>query len=243
MLFHRSRRTRLERSVRPNRLRAATTGGLSSGVSVVGTETASSGSSVESAIVPIPSGSTGELLVAVLAYGSTGTTVTGPTGWTELYDTASSGKQVAYYRVTDGSEGGDAEWTSTDLRRFAAVMYRISGAAASSFIASEFEVAPSAIATQTMTPSPSVTPSWGSAKNLWIVTLSSRQSIGAFTEPSGYGDQIFVNPPPIGTSGFYCRLATAHRFLSATTEDPDAWGVVDGDLMSAAAATIAVRPG
>ncbi len=135
---------------------------------VVGMESYQSGTGgITSHAVTLPSGITsGNLLLIFFRTGDTGVTHT-LSGWTELATRDSNGRTTIFYKVADGTEGSTATITTGAARRSVANSYRItgySGTPEAAFVASD-----------TNNP-PSLSPSWGSAKNLWISMVSTRNN-------------------------------------------------------------------
>lgn len=83
---------------------------------------------------------------------------------------------------------------------------------------------------------PSLTPTWGSAENLWIAIASVDNGNTAVTvDPTNYTALADLAGGATGT-----LLAVAHRLLTAATDDPSAWTIDTSRRWCTA--TIVVRP-
>ena len=129
---------------------------------------------------PLPSGiQAGELLVLFVAAGPFGggtADIIAPSGWTQLFHTANTDRFGCYYKVATGSEGATVAVSTTGNRSWATNSYRVSGYQGT-------PVAGTSATGATASPNPpSVSPSWGSAKTLWIACEADFS--GANTAPS-----------------------------------------------------------
>jgi hypothetical protein len=168
-----------------------------------------------------------------------GPTVTPASGWTELATSNNGDTFKIYARIADGSEGATATFTNTGNQRATAVTYRITGARTVSPPTSSEIAVSSAVQASTATPDPpSLTPSWGSAENLWIaVTFSTDGGFTFNSYPTDYtlGQQ---NVQTDGGSGN--AVSVAARLLTATSEDPGTFGTTTS--RNRTTHTVAVRP-
>src|SRR5690606_4285312 len=68
---------------------------------------------------------------------------------------------------------------------------------------------------------PSLTPSWGSAENLWLAVDSTRRTDNDFTAaPTDYDGLLTAESAASSTSTVNCRIGAAHRVLTASSEHP-----------------------
>ena len=193
--------------------------------------------------VTLPSGiQSGNLLLMFISVDSANDELT-RTGWTTLANDGSANSERKYIlaRIADGTEGATASFTNATAQTASANTYRITGARNG---LTSSEIAVSAIVNQTSNVAsadpPSLTPSWGSAENLWFaVAFINDSAIGSVTAyPTNYslGQLSNIN----GSSASGQAVLTAARLLSASTEDPSAFTWTTGRRSSAY--TVAVRP-
>lgn len=217
-----------------HKLRRASGGGGAFPV-VEATNTGFSNSQVSSHSVPLPSGiQSGDLLLIILAFQHNGGGDWNlPTGWTALYtqdNGAGIGQQVCYYREADGSEGATQTVTTNVVGRAGYNSYRISGYQG----APEAATTPDSGASTSPNP-PSLTPSWGAAKTLWIATTSQDHNNQPSAIPTNYGDTINGT----GTTSVGATMSSCRRELEATNDNPGAFTITSNRWV---AATIAIRP-
>src|SRR5690606_34989608 len=114
--------------------------------------------------------------------------------------------------------------------RFAAIVYRITGAES---VSASFE-------TSNTTNPPSLTPGGGSQDTLWIAAATTRSANNNFTAaPASYGSLLNIgNGTNMGNS--YVRVASAVRTLTAASENPGNFTASGSN--NPHAATIAVLP-
>lgn len=188
--------------------------------------------------VDIPAGSGGLLVIAIRSARGTGTsTPNAPAGWTQVADTGgqAGGDLAILARVADDSEGDAVTVDFSASGSAAWVAYRVTGSA---LLGSIIEAA---VDSQVDSP-PNLTPSWGAANNLWIAVDSIRGYLNDFlAAPADYEGLTSAVSAESGAAASQSRIATAHRALSAATEDPGAFGR-DGSFTATRVATIAVRP-
>jgi len=162
--------------------------------------------------------------------------ITPPTGWTELIEVeqglSAEFRFACFYRVLDGTEADTVTATTPGKNtRHSYICYQISGYNGTPEI--------STVSTQdTANPdAPSLTPSWGSAPNLWIVGHTHRVGVITMSAlPAGYSDMITVSPaynytPYFGTG---CKNATA------ASDDPGTFTLSTGTNMYGIAFTFAI---
>jgi hypothetical protein len=153
----------------------------------------------------------GDLLVAIFCTGSasTVTTITTPSGWTQLSQDA-GGIVCAvgiFYRVADGTEGGTTvNFVTSAARRASSIVYRI---AAGSFNSSDpIEVGPVATGVSTTPTIPAYSPSWGSLDTLTIAGVGADNLRAFVGRVSGYSAILQAS----GTSAIstYTNTYAAH---------------------------------
>lgn len=195
------------------------------------------GDGLEDHPVPMPSGVTsGDLLLMFLNVSRvTDGAPSVPSGWTVLYNAnystgTSHNKARCYYRVADGSEGATVTVSSAVFPRMSATTYRISN----------YQGTPEAgspVNGVSVNPNPpSLSPSWGSDKTLWIA-INHSSAGSTVTHPTSYGGAVD------GYTGvfneFHARTATSHRELEAASEDPGVFTL--GQSVDWVANTVAIR--
>lgn len=199
-------------------------------------QTTSGGSSASSIAVTMPSGiAAGDLLIVVLSHGTSLVTWGTPGGWTAL---AFGQSNAIFYRIATGSESSTYTFTPSVAGILTASAWRITGSHASA--APEVQSTNSSTSTKNADP-PSLTPSWGSAKNLWITVfgvVNNPLSLSFTSYPAGYS----LNNTAVssGTSLSGCHFIAARK-LEATTEDPGTYAT-GGNSGRYLVATIAIRP-
>lgn len=149
-------------------------------------------------------------------------TITWPTGWTELYQaTDSEMAGGAAYILGDTT---DLTITTSAAVESAWVVYKILGHnSASNPPEAGTEVLGGGGGTSTPNP-PSLTPSWGSSANLWLVALSWSQgntSSNLTSLPTNYANALVSYNTTDAGAGVYCGDRTA----TATSEDPGAYAM------------------
>ena len=189
--------------------------------------------------VPLPASiSAGDRLFIHIGLASSAgaRTLTTPSGWTELYNVVGGGdlrRFVGYYKTASGSEGGTVTITASAASIWATNSYRISGHGAG------IEAATPATASSSAPNPPNLSPSWGSAKTLWIATCGDvAGTAGSATEPSGYGSLISVYHDIVGNNA--CRAASARLESEAASEDPGAFTIPSSG--NNAATVIGIQP-
>ena len=179
----------------------------------------------------------GELLIIfVSANNNAGVTFTTPSGWTQLYNVTGGGnmrRHACYYKVATGSEGASVTLTGSTNATFAANSYRISGYQGTP------EAATPATGSSASPNPPSLTPSWGSAKTLWLAVAADISTSGtAPTAPTNFGSGITAQGNTFGAN--QCRTSSSRRELESTSEDPGTFTI--GSSNQWIAATVAIRP-
>lgn len=150
----------------------------------------------------------GEYLIAAMC-STTAATFTWPGGWTELYDaTYNSGGNgfTAGYKVAAGSDANPT-LTLSSGGQCSYLAARVSGAG-------NIEVGGTVTAALANPDPSSFSPSWGSAKTLWMPVFS--ETGGTLTSsPSSY--------TTIGSNAGFNLLGWAQRSLEAASEDAGAF--------------------
>jgi hypothetical protein len=192
--------------------------------------------------ITLPSGiQSGDLLLMFLSVDG-GTDNLTNTGWTRLLTEFTTDSECRYVlgRIATGSEGSTVSFTTTNSEHSAAVTYRITGARndlTTNAIAVSGSVNTGGNAT-TVNP-PSLTPSWGSATNLWFATAMI--SDGAITSVVSYPtDYNLGQNATFHSNSAGQGVLVAARILTASSEDPGAFTWTTA--RRASAYTIAVRP-
>ena len=169
----------------------------------------------------------GDLLIIDLVL-SSGPTVTTPSGWTELFKVISSGQITiaSYWKNSDGGEGGSVAVTVGRSVEGGHTSYRISG----------WQGTPEAATNASDADPPNLTPSWGSAENLWIALCGWHTETTDITAPpSNYSNLLTAN-----SSGDRSNIGTAERILAASSENPGTFTGAANEYPRSA--TIAVQP-
>lgn len=173
--------------------------------------------------VTLPAGVTpGDLLIAIVRLGGSGTLLTPASGWTAAVNQTNL---LIMHRVANGSEGETVTVTSSGQRFFAAISLRITGA-------SEGPTAAGALGVT----SPLVTAGWGEADNLFMAVSSTRNT-GVLTPPASY-DGVVTSSTGGGQAA---ELAVAFRELTAASDTPGEWAF-SGTLQTQVAASLVVGP-
>jgi hypothetical protein len=143
-----------------------------------------------------------------------GAAVATPAGWVKRYAGTNLPSSVFFYRWADGSEGGTVTVTSTGTTAYAYWSARVVGADPA-----KNPEAGTVVEVTTANPNPpSLTPSWGSEKTLWLVALAAQGTRTVSAYPANYtGNQSEVTS---GTTATDARSAIATRELQAASEDP-----------------------
>lgn len=180
----------------------------------------------------------GNLLLAFAELQNSGTW-TVPSGWNQFTGQVgggSTGQLTAFWKIADGTEGGTSPtFTSSSASTASWQVRRVTGWHGSA--------SPEMVSTNgdnsNADPS-SITPSWGSANNIYIAVAGHASlSAAAFTAgPSGYSD--FTNSGQ-STGGSSTSTASAYKIATSSSEDPGAF-TAGGSNRYWATYTIAIRP-
>lgn len=186
--------------------------------------------------VTLPSSIAANDLILIFVTNSGGQSVeNAPSGYT-LIDVHQSGDQTciaAYYKIAAGGE------TSTTIDWFgtpdgdAYICYRITGYNSTTPVA--FISTQESNGAQT-TPDPaSLSPSWGSADNLWLALINCGADGGTPTAPSGYSNLLFQT----GTGTPDCFIASSQKTATASSENPGAYSANSSVYQEM---TVAIQP-
>ena len=183
-------------------------------------------------VITLPSGIvTGDLLLVVYqpAGGSTAST---PTGWTLLASsTNATYYSYVFYLIATSSVASTLPIPMSGYVRATAVSYRIS--------VNTFSGTPEIKYAAGSTSSPALSPSWGSADNLWIAGLTNVYSGKTTAAPTNYSGFMSVGP---GTASVaYSEIGTAYRNYTSSSDTPGLW-TTTGSFTGPNALTIVVKP-
>ncbi len=148
------------------------------------------------------------------------------------------------YKDLDGSEGGNVVVTVPTSRKFCAIAYNI---AAGTFDTGQAPVFSTVATNINGTPdSSSLSPSWGSADNLWISAFNleaeeADDDTWTTGAPTSYTDLAQTTTSTGAGSGTNACLASAERANATGTEDPSNFTTVQTDRQWTAY-TIAIKP-
>lgn len=209
----------------------------------VTTRLSTQGTDSTSFVITLPDGSnvSGRRVIVVASNEGTGST-TWPTSPAFTEFVAGNGTAthiaIAYRNIngTEGFSGTDDTITVTGASvQWNAHAYLLTSDEFDSATAPEG--AATAIGTNNGTTNPpSLTPSWGSANNLWIAASALRFAGNWTAAPTNYTNLLSSNGGDANAP-----LGTARRVLTATSEDPATFSH-DGGNTAWVATTIAIRP-
>jgi len=171
----------------------------------------------------IPSGSTGDLVVVFAMRDSTSTSITPPADFTD--ETTNTVAQCFWW-IADDSRTTDS-FTSGSNRDMCHHVYRIEAGTFNTTTPMEFD-GPD---TNTTDP-PSLSPSWGSAKTLWICGARSRTNTTVTGVPTDYADELE------NVANADVTMGSARRTNEASSEDPAAWSFASSSVPTAWTAAI-----
>ena len=178
--------------------------------------------------------SAGDMLLVVITVYNAGTppaSITEPATWSTLGELDNAGTRTkAFWKIASGSEGANVV-ISHSSGRPGAIAYRITGHHASA--------APEIQMVATADP-PSLTPTWGSAPNLWIAAIGGDANTNTTnpTAPATYTDNAVTSNGANGDSG---KSSAVTKAATATSDDPATFTGA-GTPGSPVSMTIAVRP-
>lgn len=177
----------------------------------------------------------GDLLIYIITGADTGATFSSgiPAGWTSLTNYSSGRRVFSKYKIADGTE---VDFTATGLSdsQYESTTFRITNF--DSTTAPEIAMTNGNTLGAGMDP-PSITPSWGSANDLFIVVGTTAGGTCPVTgAPSGYSG-LYAD----ATTGNVACIGTAYRNTTASSENPGEF-TNGGSFNAYAAGTIAVKP-
>ncbi len=194
---------------------------------VKSTNTSTSPDSSTTHTVSLPSGiETGDLILLFMAIDNSSTTVTWPSGWTQLANNASGSNRISIaYKVATSAGGSSVNVTTSNQQPSAHQTVRISGFTGTPAISSVASGTSSSLDTPNLDPS-----AWGTAKTLWfsVTARNSGSSRPTSVYPTNYtnGVTVHIDDPTSGTDG--ATLSTARRELEASSENPGAFTITGG---------------
>jgi hypothetical protein len=220
------------------RTAAAAGGGAAAFPSAAASATSVTSASSSSHAVTLPADiSSGDLLVIVIASASGGTTTFSASGWTTLHTkqkTTALGMSLAILtRTADGDEGASVTVTSSLANISAHNSWRVTNWQGTPEVGSVISSPDS----DTADP-PSLSPSYGADKTLWLEAASTRAPRDAPTHSTGYSGGITAASGAVASSS-HVRVASAWKQAEAATEDPD--GIIYDLSTSWIAATVAIQ--
>lgn len=179
---------------------------------VVTTAVTSDGAPVTSHTVNLPASLVnGNLLLMVFTAGVAAGTVTA-TGWTFMTTEGASQSITIGYKTSNGSEGATVTVSTTGNTKACTSVYQISGWTGTP------EKGTIASGTSTTPDPPNLTPSWGSADNLWIAACAVANNGSIVTAaPTNYTNLLTQGSTGGST---VIDMASAERQLTASSEDP-----------------------
>lgn len=189
---------------------------------------ASSAAQASPHTVNLPTGIvSGDLLIMVFMLGNTNT-ITTPTGWTQIFNTLATVRLAAYYRIADGTEGASVSVVIGGSGRSAHCTYRISGYAGTP------ESGTSTSGSSVSADPPTLSPSWASAKTMWLAVMGVNSATIPTAAPTNYTNLIAYAGASGGVS-----VGSGRRELETATEDPGAFTNANANWV---ANVIAIRP-
>jgi hypothetical protein len=204
---------------------------------ITGTATYQSSADATSHTLNLPSGIVaGERLLLVIGKSSTlAQNCTTPAGWTQLInENQAQGALHVYTRIADGSEGATLSLTTSAATAVCCMAFRMKNAASATGPA----IGTTATGSSTAPNPPSLTPSWGSARNLWIAFGGIRSTAATVSAwPTGYTNN---QTSLASTGGTTNRLFLATKYATGTVDDPATFTL--SASVSWRSNTLAVRP-
>lgn len=165
--------------------------------------------------VNLPSGIVaGDRLISFFTAGAPGY----PAGWTEIIaDTGPPGGS-AYYRDCDGTEGASITVTTGSAVACASAVYLL---LAGTFDSAQAPEGASIDGTSSTPNPPSLSPSWGTDKSLWVAAASiGNTTIDTTAWPTGYDDNQLEANATAGTGTSKRGIAVGARDLEVASDDP-----------------------
>lgn len=208
------------------------------GITILGVDSRSHTSRIWNPTFPIPSHSSGDLLL-VLTHTDQTTAMTGQGGFNQDFskNDASGDTIFCHSKISDGTEGSEGVLNGSRFDRCSLICYVISGASGN--------VEGAGVTGEGADPDPpNMTPSWGAKENLWLaVSAWDWGSRRCDSIPANYADLVWQGAAWGGTTG-QSDIATCWRLLNAASENP---GIMVNPNDNASwprwiAATIAIEP-
>lgn len=201
------------------------------------------GTAATSHTVNMPSGiQAGETIILLWRTSTASGNTSLPAGdWTTIVDAALTDRVGIAWREADGTEGSTITVGTVGSTKFAALCFRVSGAADPSTSPPQISTVATGSST---TPDPTTCTPTGGAKDylwIWFGSWEGEQTSPPAGNPTNYGSNIAG--ADTGTAGAVTansRVAMATRELNAASEDPGSWTISASDDW--AAYTIAVHP-
>lgn len=201
-----------------------------------------SATSATSHTVNIPAVEAGDLIVLLVnGAASTSYTITTPSGWEQLYNSANGDLRGACYYRTAPSTASATTITVTISagQRLTAVALAIRGYDTDVAIADAIAVATAATGNSASPNPPSVTIPWGAGAPSLVIPVAHSAAGGSISYPSSYTDGLSAYTGV--SNNFHARTSTAEREVEASSEDPGTFGL--GGTFLWVAQTIAVKGG
>lgn len=208
---------------------------------VSATVTSMAGTGVSSLSVNLPAYGTGDLLIMHVSH-FWNVNINTPSGWTALSGDLAGGvnyrSRVFYMIATSSSGATTVTVTGASTCRMAATVNKIQAGTFDSSVPPER----ASLWTNNGTPNPpTLSPSWGSMKTLWIANGSNENGLGIRTLTS--------SPLPDGQAHYTstengsatCSIYTCHTISEVGTLDPAAYGL-SATTSNSLGETIAVKP-
>lgn len=177
----------------------------------------------------------GDLLIIVFTADGTPTFTTPSGGWSVLYSLAGATRGAAYALVAAGTEGGtNVDVVTSATEAASATVYRIANWAGTISDAEAVSVNAGAVSN----PNPdAITPSWGSAANMYLTTLHCSTTTYPTAYPSGYTNFVSSDAAGGASRG---QTYSIRKTAVSSTDDPGAWTF--SGTTAAICGTIAIRP-
>lgn len=227
------------------RIRQAAAAGTTLGVK--NNQTYSGASSTSHTVTMPASLVSGNMLLAFLIMNDNSLTVSGWTaaGWTEhstYTDGGGGGSNVnkIYAKISNGAEGSVSTSVSGSGASVAAVVFQIEGNR-NGVSTSELASAQTDDGASSAPNPPSLTPTWGSAENLWFAMCFT--NAGSNTSVTTWPTNYSTNKLEIteGTDNNGGGIRVGWRLATGTSEDPSAFSNAGGNTQCVSH-TVAVRP-
>lgn len=184
-------------------------------------------------LMDLPSGiQSGDRLVLVVGwFTGLGTgDITTPSGWSRVVGTAANDSPHVYTKIANGSEGSTVSITFSGLSGIYGMAYRITGAGAG------IEGATKSTGSGTTATFPSLSPSWGAAKTLWIaIGWVNTNGTPNMPAPTSYSNRLSATiAGPI--------MSTSERQNNTGTEAPGSVNASSGGTTNWITALIGIQP-